>query len=216
MLKTRSKPSVQRLSHLAVGSLRFPQMKMSCRRTAAPNGTTMQRKRQGRGHSEGHSCRTSDHLPLTRPPPAHSDTTSINSLSARIHWWLRPRWCLSLRSHSQLISFPFNFVRSPLMSPFHQGGPGSVPAEHGIAAVHHSWQQCLLPEIYIMLPVLLSLCQLTRSLSTEVIAATNAKESNPNPPAVSEEERVFSHRCQHSVGQIHRLMTDSCGCLIYS
>lgn len=48
-------------------------------------------------------------------------------------------------SHSSLISLP------PLpLSPARQGGPEAVPAEHGIAAVHHSCQQCHLPEIYII------------------------------------------------------------------
>lgn len=54
---------------------------------------------------------------------------------------------------SQILSSSPSFsisLPSPSMSPFRQGGPESVPAEHGIAAVHHSWQQCLLPEIYII------------------------------------------------------------------
>lgn len=87
---------------------------------------------------------------LQQDPHAQSEMTCINSLSARIHWWLYPHWCLSLLSDSELISSLFNLACSPRMSPFRQGGPEAVPAEHGIAAVHHSFKQCLLPEIYII------------------------------------------------------------------
>lgn len=61
-----------------------------------------------------------------------------------------------------------------------------MPAEHGIAAAHHSSEHCLLPEIYVKFAPA-SVCHITRSLSTRVRAATNANE----PLAIHEEEQVF-------------------------
>lgn len=87
---------------------------------------------------------------LRQEPTAQWIMSSINSLSAYNHWCRYPHWCLSLFSNLELMYFIFNLAPSPPMSPFRQGGPDAVLAEHGIAAVHHSWKQCLLPEIYII------------------------------------------------------------------
>lgn len=81
-------------------------MKMSCRWTAGPKETTMQRKRQGRGPLRRTFMQGL--WPLTfNKTPCISDITCINSLSARVHWWLYSQWCLSISSDSELISLLF-------------------------------------------------------------------------------------------------------------
>lgn len=132
------------------GGIAVLQMKMSHRQTAGPTGLLRKEEDKASGHSEGHSCKTSDCSPSTGPT-AQSDTLFLKKkLPAHAHCWLYPHRCLSLLSVSELISFLFNLAATAPMSPFCLGGPEAVPVEHGIAAVHHSCQQCLLPGIYII------------------------------------------------------------------
>lgn len=100
-------------------------------------GPLCNEKEKAGGQSERHSCKTSDHVPLTFIVYMYS----LVAFSPLVSFTL---------SDSELISFLFNLAPSPPMSPFRQGGPESVPVAHRIAAVHHSWQLCLLPEIYII------------------------------------------------------------------
>lgn len=183
LLKTRSEPSVQTLFHLAVGSLWLYEWKCHADGQQVPMGPLCKERHKAGGHSEGHSCKTSDHLPSTRLP-AQSDMTRIISLSARIHWWLYPNWNLSLLPHSELISFLFNLA--PLICHLF------------VKAVLNLCQRSMELRLYITagssvfcrestlsLPKPLPPCQLTRSLSTEVIATTNANETPHSPPVIS-------------------------------
>lgn len=65
-----------------------------------------------------------------------------------------------------------------------------MPAEHGIAAVHHSSELCLLPEIYVKFAPA-SICHITRSLSTGVKAATNVNEPHSSPQLSMKRSRRF-------------------------
>lgn len=55
------------------GGIAVLQMKMSHRQTAGPTGLLRKEEDKARGHSEGHSCKTSDCSPSTGPT-AQSDT----------------------------------------------------------------------------------------------------------------------------------------------
>lgn len=173
-------------------------------------GPLRKERHKAGGHSEGHSCKTSDHLPSTRLP-AQSDMTCIISLSARIHWWLYPNWNLSLLSRSELISFLFNLA--PLICHLF------------VKAVLNLCQRSMELRLYITagssvfcrestlsLPKPLPPCQLTRSLSTEVTATTNANENPALPPqssAISHQRMgtgIFFFTSLSTPCQIHRLM----------
>ena len=110
---------------------------------------------------------------------------------------------LTFKNHSISLSPPPHVT-------FCQGGPAAVPAEHGIAAVHHSCQQCLLPEIYIIF------AHTPASMSTHKVTEHRGHSHHKmlmspphsNPPAIRRTGNgvSFSHPCQRSARQIRRLM----------
>lgn len=135
---------MQTLSHLAVGSLWLPRMKMSHRRTAGPTGTTIQgEKTRQRTTQKGIHVK-----PLTTYLPTRTLHKAIWLLLIhQLHMFAGgfiPTGVFPLLSYSAL----YNPTASCHL--FVKEGPEAVPAEHGIAMVHHSCQQCLLPEIYII------------------------------------------------------------------
>lgn len=62
------------------GGIAVLQMKMSHRQTAGPTGLLRKEKDKARGHSEGHSCKTSDCSPSTGPT-AQSDTLFLKKIA---------------------------------------------------------------------------------------------------------------------------------------
>lgn len=82
--------------------------------------------------------------------------------------------------------------------------PESMPVEHWIAAVHHSWRQCLVPEIYnifVHTSVCMSVCKVTENKGLLLMNPTPTSSFQQTGEAV-----LFLHFSQHFARQMNRLL----------